>query len=491
MSGSNSHVHDDAQCEVRGLSGSANDCEDNKESRKGASADGKLPEPVDATNEPEGSAGVGESCKGCQWVGRDGERGDERHQHTDKTCQRQERSTNVPYDSPEPPWPPDIPTNHASKPTTRQEASIEGENGHVGGGRKRSELRDGSHGGRSGGVRQGMTKMRAQIKLLEPGRKGIMQGSSHSNPERPESEENERYVGVLEARTDVECDLECRIDVDDIEMDGKGHGQDAAKSAARCKSKRLETDALAGYKANDPGAFPDRARVVTLVPKSSASPLHFYPWDSVDPDMGPLCISREIGREMWEGPREGKLPDMSESIVGAEGKAMTWTDRQCGKALHRKPCTCTEEGPGMAEAKTANMIEWAQGQMIYEMTERVERAEVWPRHGQPRPKIKWGPYFRELLYGSINHDEALTRPRLIYTEDLEGAFYGRRGKYGRSNPTGPGQDDLQDDRGGLGPAVSWGRGAEIQGGGLLGKDYWMARYTCIMDYRPDVIIDCD
>ncbi|KAF8119127.1 hypothetical protein EV363DRAFT_1540640 [Boletus edulis] len=418
-----------------------------------------------------------------------------------------------------------------------------------------------------------------------------------------------------------------------------------------------------------------RARVVTLVPKSSASPLHFYPWDSVDPDMGPLCISREIGQEMWEGPREGKLPDMSESIVGAEGKAMTWTDRQCGKALHRKPCTCTEEGPGMAEAKTANMIEWAQGQMIYEMTERVERAEdregpsmakrgpkhgrgkegrhirvgpgpenvcdyrkdregpgmlkaktaedragpsmakarradiiesaqgqriegpsmaearradifewaqgqriyrmterieraqawprqggptysrsrgpkygrgkegrhnrlgpgpenlfdnrkaregpgmvkartaevierangeriyrmtkmieraqAWPRQGGPRPKIKWGPYFRELLYGSINHDEALTRPRLIYTEDLEGAFYGRRGKYGRSNPTGPGQDDLQDDRGGLGPAVSWGRGAEIQGGGLLGKDYWMARYTRIMDYRPDVIIDCD
>ncbi|KAF8122725.1 hypothetical protein EV363DRAFT_1274405 [Boletus edulis] len=286
--------------------------------------------------------------------------------------------------------------------------------------------------------------------------------------------------------------------------------------------------------------------------------------------MGPLCISREIGREMWEGPREGKLPDMSESIVGAEGKAMTWTDRQCGKALHRKPCTCTEEGPGMAEAKTANMIEWAQGQMIYEMTERVERAEdregpsmakrgpkhgrgkegrhnrvgpgpenvcdyrkdregpgmlkaktaeviewaqgqriyeiterieraqawprqggptysrsrgpkygrgkegrhnrlgpgpenlfdnrkaregpgmvkartaevierangeriyrmtkmieraqAWPRQGGPRPKIKWGPYFRELLYGSINHDEALTRPRLIYTEDLEGAF---------------------------------------------------------------------
>ncbi|KAF8125203.1 hypothetical protein EV363DRAFT_1402700 [Boletus edulis] len=295
----------------------------------------------------------------------------------------------------------------------------------------------------------------------------------------------------------------------------------------------------------------DTAIEITLVPKSSASLLHFYPWDSVDPDMGPLCISREIGREMWEGPREGKLPDMSESIVGAEGKAMTWTDRQCGKALHRKPCTCTEEGPGMAEAKTANMIEWAQGQMIYEMTERVERAErgpkhgrgkegqhirvgpgpenvcdyrkdregpgmvkaktaeviewaqgqriyeiterieraqawprgpkygrgkegrhnrlgpgpenlfdnrkaregpgmvkartaevierangeriyrmtkmieraqAWPRQGGPRPKIKWGPYFRELLYGSINHDEALTRPRLIYTEDLEGAF---------------------------------------------------------------------
>ncbi|KAF8121363.1 hypothetical protein EV363DRAFT_1565808, partial [Boletus edulis] len=73
--------------------------------------------------------------------------------------------------------------------------------------------------------------------------------------------------------------------------------------------------------------------VVNEVPKSSASPLYFCPWDSGDPDMGPLCISREIGREMWEGLREGKTPGMSESIVGAEGKAMTWTDRQCGKGL--------------------------------------------------------------------------------------------------------------------------------------------------------------
>ncbi|KAF8434755.1 hypothetical protein L210DRAFT_3632598 [Boletus edulis BED1] len=73
--------------------------------------------------------------------------------------------------------------------------------------------------------------------------------------------------------------------------------------------------------------------VVNEVPKSSASPLYFCPWDSGDPDMGPLCISRKIGREMWEGLREGKTPGMSESIVGAEGKAMTWTDRQCGKGL--------------------------------------------------------------------------------------------------------------------------------------------------------------
>ncbi|KAF8435361.1 hypothetical protein L210DRAFT_3506214 [Boletus edulis BED1] len=73
--------------------------------------------------------------------------------------------------------------------------------------------------------------------------------------------------------------------------------------------------------------------VVNEVPKSSASPLYFRPWDSGDPDMGPLCISREIGREMWKGLREGKTPGMSESIVGAKGKAMTWTDRQCGKGL--------------------------------------------------------------------------------------------------------------------------------------------------------------
>ncbi|KAF8119183.1 hypothetical protein EV363DRAFT_1528446, partial [Boletus edulis] len=269
MSGSNPHVHDDAQCEVRGLSSSTNDCEDDEESRKGASVDGKLPEPADATNEPEGSAGVGESCKGCQWVGRDGERGDERHQHTDKTRQRRERSTNVPYDSPEPPWPPDIPTNHTSEPTTRQEASIEGENGHVGGGRKRSELRDGSHGGQSGGVcqntsantqRQGMTKMRAQIKLLEPGREGVMQGSSHSNPERPESEENERY----------------------IDANALCHGQDAATSAARCESKRLETDALAGYKASQHGKH---NRTMADVPEVSKPPHnhHRSPTDHANP----------------------------------------------------------------------------------------------------------------------------------------------------------------------------------------------------------------
>ncbi|KAF8119650.1 hypothetical protein EV363DRAFT_1423514 [Boletus edulis] len=72
---------------------------------------------------------------------------------------------------------------------------------------------------------------------------------------------------------------------------------------------------------------------INEVPKSSASPLYFCPWDSGDPDMGPLCISCEIGREMWEGLREGKTPGMSESIVGAEGKAMTWMDRQCGKGL--------------------------------------------------------------------------------------------------------------------------------------------------------------
>ncbi|KAF8119369.1 hypothetical protein EV363DRAFT_1411008 [Boletus edulis] len=87
------------------------------------------------------------------------------------------------------------------------------------------------------------------------------------------------------------------------------------------------------------------------------------------------------------------------------------------------------EGPGMVKARTAEVIEWANGQRIYRMTEMIERAQAWPSYQigpllslDTRPKIKWGPYFRELLYGSINHDEALTRPRLIYTEDLEGAF---------------------------------------------------------------------
>ncbi|KAF8121182.1 hypothetical protein EV363DRAFT_1406524 [Boletus edulis] len=78
------------------------------------------------------------------------------------------------------------------------------------------------------------------------------------------------------------------------------------------------------------------------------------------------------------------------------------------------------EGPGMVKARTAEVIERANGERIYRMTKMIERAQAWPRQGGPRPKIKWGPYFRELLYGSINHDEALTRPRLIYTEDLEG-----------------------------------------------------------------------
>ncbi|KAF8122791.1 hypothetical protein EV363DRAFT_1181924, partial [Boletus edulis] len=41
-----------------------------------------------------------------------------------------------------------------------------------------------------------------------------------------------------------------------------------------------------------------------------------------------------------------------------------------------------KRGPGMAEAKMADVIKWAQGQMIYKMTERIERAKVWPRQGQ-------------------------------------------------------------------------------------------------------------
>ncbi|KAF8121685.1 hypothetical protein EV363DRAFT_1137556, partial [Boletus edulis] len=124
-----------------------------------------------------------------------------------------------------------------------------------------------------------------------------------------------------------------------------------------------------------------------------------------------------------------------------------------------------QEGPSMVKARTAEVIERANGQRIYRMTEMIVRAQAWSRQGGPRV-IKGGPYFRELLYGSINHDEALTRPRLIYTKDLEGAFarsprltnsegraltryewpkYGCQGKHGQSNHTSPRQDDLQDD----------------------------------------------
>ncbi|KAF8121168.1 hypothetical protein EV363DRAFT_1406510 [Boletus edulis] len=74
-----------------------------------------------------------------------------------------------------------------------------------------------------------------------------------------------------------------------------------------------------------------------------------------------------------------------------------------GRALETKEdgiSEIIERGPGMAEAKTANVIEWAQGQMIYEMTERVERAEVWPRHGQPRgPKHGRGKESRHIRVG--------------------------------------------------------------------------------------------
>ncbi|KAF8137616.1 hypothetical protein EV363DRAFT_1536807 [Boletus edulis] len=264
MSGSNPHVHDDAQCEVRGLSGSANDCEDDKESRKGASADGKLPEPADATNEPEGSAGVGESCKGCQWVGRDGERGDERHQHTDKTRQRREQSTNVPYDSPEPPWPPDIPTNHASEPTTRQEASIEGENGHVG-------ARTINDRGREKEVRASRWKSR---------------------------------------RTKRRC---C-------------HGQDAATSAARCESKRLETDALAGYKASQHGKH---NRTTADVPEVSKPPHnhHRSPTDHANPPR-----------------RRGKLKTRPKSMIQE----------------HSQTAICEDGGTGVDRSQRAHLeaIEW-------------------------------------------------------------------------------------------------------------------------------------
>ncbi|KAF8430648.1 hypothetical protein L210DRAFT_3508242 [Boletus edulis BED1] len=55
------------------------------------------------------------------------------------------------------------------------------------------------------------------------------------------------------------------------------------------------------------------------------------------------------------------------------------------------------EGPGMVKARTAEVIERANGERIYRMTKMIERAQAWPRQGGPRP-------------------------RLIYTEDLEGAF---------------------------------------------------------------------
>ncbi|KAF8120167.1 hypothetical protein EV363DRAFT_1303629 [Boletus edulis] len=50
------------------------------------------------------------------------------------------------------------------------------------------------------------------------------------------------------------------------------------------------------------------------------------------------------------------------------------------------------EGPGMVKARTAEVIEWAQGQRIYEITERIERAQAWPRQGGPtyssRPRAR-------------------------------------------------------------------------------------------------------
>ncbi|KAF8121580.1 hypothetical protein EV363DRAFT_1301776 [Boletus edulis] len=200
------------------------------------------------------------------------------------------------------------------------------------------------------------------------------------------------------------------------------------------------------------------------------------------------------------------------------------------------------EGPGMVKAKTAEVIEWAQGQRIYEITERIERAQAWPRQGGPtysrsrghkygrgkegrhnrlgpgpenlfdNRKAREGPGMVKARTAEDDQNDregpSMAEARraeviegvqgeLIYemTEVIESALYSPwiQGPRLSGGPISENywQDDLQDDRGGLGPAVSWGRGAEIQGGGLLGKDYWMVRYTRIMDYRPDVIIDCD
>ncbi|KAF8124095.1 hypothetical protein EV363DRAFT_1178587 [Boletus edulis] len=117
----------------------------------------------------------------------------------------------------------------------------------------------------------------------DSGRGNVVEGGAHNGID-PRSHGNERVIEtralrrgrrpgglieVQEARRDIERELKRGIDADGVQMDGNGDGTGAATSAAHRDSKRVETDALAEYQANQHGK-PKRTK--TDVPEASKPP---------------------------------------------------------------------------------------------------------------------------------------------------------------------------------------------------------------------------
>ncbi|KAF8119251.1 hypothetical protein EV363DRAFT_1518527 [Boletus edulis] len=117
----------------------------------------------------------------------------------------------------------------------------------------------------------------------DSGHGNVVEGGAHNGID-PRSHGNERIIEtralrrgrrpgglieVQEARRDIERELRRGIDADGVQMDGNGDGTGAATSAAHRDSKRVETDALAEYQANQHGK-PKRTK--TDVPEASKPP---------------------------------------------------------------------------------------------------------------------------------------------------------------------------------------------------------------------------
>ncbi|KAF8119934.1 hypothetical protein EV363DRAFT_1304265 [Boletus edulis] len=112
---------------------------------------------------------------------------------------------------------------------------------------------------------------------------------------------------------------------------------------------------------------------------------------------GPKHGRGKEGRHNRVGPGPENVCDYRKDREGPgmlkakTAEVIEWAQGQRIYEINRKD----REGPSMAEARRADIFEWAQGQRIYRMTEMIERAQAWPRQGGPT--YSSGPRARESI----------------------------------------------------------------------------------------------